>query len=176
MISTYTKDFSWGKKWPKFAIFQILKMRKSPKSFNNFQKVAKNIKGVCSPPPPPASYLFCSQIWLNYFLDDSHFGYITETLKETLICRDTSCTHVFGFFCKPSFFLFFWLVITTKLKRRKGKLKAKIENILSLGVRNYLKTWPPNLRSLGPEEETQNRSLHYYYYYYYYRYTKSTWF
>jgi len=26
----------------------------------------------------------CSQIWLNYFLDDHHYGYITKSLKETL--------------------------------------------------------------------------------------------
>jgi hypothetical protein len=30
------------------------------------------------------SYLLCSQIWLNYFLDDYHFDYITKSLKETL--------------------------------------------------------------------------------------------
>jgi hypothetical protein len=61
MISTSTKDFPWGKKWPKFAIFQNFKNSKSPKSFNNFQKVAKNIRGFCFLPPPPPSYLFCSQ-------------------------------------------------------------------------------------------------------------------
>jgi len=43
-------------------------------------------------------------------------------------------------------------VTTTYLKRRKGKLKAKFENILSLGVRNYLKPGTPNLRSLGPRK------------------------
>jgi hypothetical protein len=31
------------------------------------------------------SYLVRSQIWLNYFLDDRHFGYITKSLKETLV-------------------------------------------------------------------------------------------
>jgi hypothetical protein len=31
------------------------------------------------------SYLVYSQIWLNYFLDDHHFGYITKSLKETLV-------------------------------------------------------------------------------------------
>jgi hypothetical protein len=30
------------------------------------------------------SYLVCSQIWLNHFLDDRHFAYITKSLKETL--------------------------------------------------------------------------------------------
>jgi hypothetical protein len=28
------------------------------------------------------SYLVLSQIWLNYFLDDRHFGYITKSLKR----------------------------------------------------------------------------------------------
>jgi hypothetical protein len=28
------------------------------------------------------SYLLCSQIWLNYLLDDHHFGYITKSLKK----------------------------------------------------------------------------------------------
>jgi hypothetical protein len=31
------------------------------------------------------SYLVRSQIWLNYFLDDRHFAYITKSLKETLV-------------------------------------------------------------------------------------------
>jgi hypothetical protein len=31
------------------------------------------------------SYLVRSQIWLNHFLDDRHFGYITKSLKETLV-------------------------------------------------------------------------------------------
>lgn len=32
-------------------------------------------------------YLECSQMWLNYFLDDHHykFDYITKSLKETLV-------------------------------------------------------------------------------------------
>jgi hypothetical protein len=30
------------------------------------------------------SYLVCNQIWLNYFLDDHHFDYITKSLKETM--------------------------------------------------------------------------------------------
>ncbi len=29
-----------------------------------------------------------SQIWLNDFLDDCHFGYITKPLKETLVGRE----------------------------------------------------------------------------------------
>jgi hypothetical protein len=30
------------------------------------------------------SYLVCNQIWLNYIMNDRHFGYITKSLKETL--------------------------------------------------------------------------------------------
>jgi hypothetical protein len=26
-------------------------------------------------------YLVCNQIWLNYFLNDHHFGYITKSLQ-----------------------------------------------------------------------------------------------
>ncbi len=45
------------------------------------------------------SYLLCSQIWLNYFLDDYHFGYITKSLKETL----EALVKVFGGTCsEPS--------------------------------------------------------------------------
>jgi hypothetical protein len=50
--------------------------------YNNLKKVAKNIKGFCF--FSLYSYLLCSQIWLNYFLDDCHFGYITKSFKETL--------------------------------------------------------------------------------------------
>jgi hypothetical protein len=31
------------------------------------------------------SYLLCSQIWLNYFVNDDHFGYVTKSLKKTLV-------------------------------------------------------------------------------------------
>jgi hypothetical protein len=31
------------------------------------------------------SFLVCRPIWLNYFLSDHHFGYITKSLKETLL-------------------------------------------------------------------------------------------
>jgi hypothetical protein len=27
----------------------------------------------------------CSQIWLNYFVDDHHFGYITESFKKRIM-------------------------------------------------------------------------------------------
>jgi hypothetical protein len=45
------------------------KNSKSPESYDNFQKVAKNIKGFYFFLP---SYLLHSQIWLNFFLDDQH--------------------------------------------------------------------------------------------------------
>jgi hypothetical protein len=70
-----------GKKWLKFARFLIFKFSNS-QSCDNFQKVAKNIKGILF--FSLLSYLLCNQIWLNYFLDDCHFGYITNSLKETL--------------------------------------------------------------------------------------------
>jgi hypothetical protein len=31
------------------------------------------------------SYLVCNQIWLKYFINDHHFGYIPNSLKETLL-------------------------------------------------------------------------------------------
>jgi len=32
------------------------------------------------------SYLVCSQIWLNYFVNDHHFDYITKILKKNSVC------------------------------------------------------------------------------------------
>jgi hypothetical protein len=82
MISTHTKDFSW-EKCPKFAR-SYFKNSKSPEHYDNFQRVAKDIEGFCFFFLP--SYILCSQIWLNYFLDDRYFGdYITKSLKETLL-------------------------------------------------------------------------------------------
>jgi hypothetical protein len=46
-------------------------------------------------------------------------------------------------------------VTTTYLKRRKGKLKAKFENILSLGVRNYLKPGTQTLGHLAPGRDSK---------------------
>ncbi len=63
-----------------------LKNSKLPEFYNNFQKVAKNIEGFCFLFKKP-SYLLCSQILLNYFVDDHHFGYITKSLKETVFGR-----------------------------------------------------------------------------------------
>jgi hypothetical protein len=74
-ILTYTKDFSL-KKLPKIVRFYEEKNSKLPDFSQNLQKVAKNIEGgilFFS----LLSYLGCSQIWLNCFMDDCHFGYIT---------------------------------------------------------------------------------------------------
>jgi len=62
--------------------FEKKKDFNSPDFYDKFQFVAKNIKGfflflfILS-------YQVCSQIWLNYFVNDPHFGYITKTLNET---------------------------------------------------------------------------------------------
>ncbi len=48
MISMYIKDFSWEKKWPQFARFQIFFNSKLPVFYEAFQKVARNIEGFCS--------------------------------------------------------------------------------------------------------------------------------
>jgi hypothetical protein len=29
--------------------------------------------------------LVCTQIWLNYFVNDDYFGYVTKSLKKTLV-------------------------------------------------------------------------------------------
>jgi hypothetical protein len=89
-ISTYTKVFQ-GKKRPKFTRFWKEKKIRSPDCYDKFQEVAKNIEGsrfffflI--------SYLGYSKIWLNYFLDDCHFGYITKSIKETLVqLKDSIC-------------------------------------------------------------------------------------
>jgi hypothetical protein len=44
MITTYTKEFS-QEKWPKFARFLNNFFPKLPESYDDFQKVAKNIEG-----------------------------------------------------------------------------------------------------------------------------------
>jgi hypothetical protein len=81
MISTHTKHFSW-EKWPKFARFRILKIPNSqalwqlPEGSQEYRMILFFFL---------TSYLLCSQIWQNYFLDDRHFGYITKSLKETLL-------------------------------------------------------------------------------------------
>lgn len=70
------------------------KNSKSPESYDNFQKVAKNIKGFYFSLP---SYLLHSQIWLNFFLDDRHFANITKSLKETLLQTHVTKAN-FGFY------------------------------------------------------------------------------
>jgi len=82
MISIYTKDFAW-EKWPKFRRFGIKKFQ--PVSYVNFQKVTNNIERFCFLSTFTSNKFFYSKIWLNYFLDDYHFGYITKSLKETLV-------------------------------------------------------------------------------------------
>jgi hypothetical protein len=64
------KGFFHGKNGPNSSDFEL------PESYDDFQKVAKNIEGFCfvfsfSLP----SYVVCNQIWLNYILDDRQFGY-----------------------------------------------------------------------------------------------------
>jgi hypothetical protein len=62
-----------GKNGPNSSDFEL------PESYDDFQKVAKNIEGFFffffSFFPPLPSYVVCNQIWLNYFLDDRQFGY-----------------------------------------------------------------------------------------------------
>jgi hypothetical protein len=76
MISNYTKDFSL-KILPKIARFLEEKNSQLPDFSHNLQKVAKNIEvGILF--FSLLLYLGCSQIWLNCFMDDCHFGYITN--------------------------------------------------------------------------------------------------
>jgi hypothetical protein len=75
MILTYTKDFSL-KKLPKIARFFEKNNSKLLDFSHNLQKVAKNIGGILF--FSLLSYLGCSQAWLNCFMDDCHFGYITN--------------------------------------------------------------------------------------------------
>ncbi len=84
MISIYTKDFSW-EKWPKFKSFRIKQIPNCQFHIFNFQKVAKNIERFCFLSTFTPDKIFDSKIWLNYFLDDYHFGYITKSSKESLV-------------------------------------------------------------------------------------------
>jgi hypothetical protein len=60
MISTYTKDFSWKKKDPKWPDFDFFS--KSPDFYDKFQYVAKNIERLLF---FILSYLVHSQIILK---------------------------------------------------------------------------------------------------------------
>jgi hypothetical protein len=81
MISTYTKDFIFHEENdPNSPDYEEL-FFKSPDFYDKFQQVAKNIKGFCFF-FVLLSYLLYNQIWLNYFLNDRHFGYITKSLKK----------------------------------------------------------------------------------------------
>ncbi len=65
-------------------IRQILKKKSSNRYFFNdtFQYVANNIEGCFL--NFLIAYLVFSHVWLNYFLDDLHFGDISKSLKQTL--------------------------------------------------------------------------------------------
>jgi hypothetical protein len=81
-LNLYKGLFPW-ENWPKFARFRILKNSKLSESYDTFQKGSQEYRRIFIFFPLP-SYLLCSQIWLNYFLDDHHSGYVTKSLKETL--------------------------------------------------------------------------------------------
>jgi hypothetical protein len=60
-------------------------------------------------------------MWLNYFVNDCHFGYITKSLKETLVAHHT-----------------YYLPLTTQIKSYvlNGKeLMMKPQEALHLGMR-----------------------------------------
>ncbi len=72
---------SHGEKCPKFARF-----------WRDFFQIAKFFEQVAVEIQEYRRILFflllsyrvCNQVWLNYFVNDSHFGYFTKSLKETL--------------------------------------------------------------------------------------------
>ncbi len=80
MILTYTKDFSWKKINQNLSNFEKFFLQIA-RFYDQFKYVAKNIEGLCL---FSTHYLIFRQIWLNYFVNDHHFGYITNSLKETL--------------------------------------------------------------------------------------------
>jgi len=88
MISTYTKDFL---KETMTQVHQLLKsvFSKLPNFYDNIQFVAKNIEDCVF---FLLYYPVCGQIWLKQFLADGHFGYITESLKETLLLGRSETT------------------------------------------------------------------------------------
>jgi hypothetical protein len=47
MISNYSKGFSMGKNGSNLPNFIFKKNPKSPESYDNFQKAAKNLEGFC---------------------------------------------------------------------------------------------------------------------------------
>jgi hypothetical protein len=86
------KIFYW-KFLPKIARFFEEKNSKLSNFSHNLQKVAKNIEGGIMF-LSLLSYLGCSQIWLNCFMDDCHFGYITNlSLKNILAAHSHSHLH-----------------------------------------------------------------------------------
>ncbi len=76
MVSTYRKDFSW-ENGPKFGRHWIF-FFKLPDLYDKFQVDSQNIEQFYF---LLLSYLVYYQIWLNYFENDRHFGYITKSWK-----------------------------------------------------------------------------------------------
>ncbi len=97
MILTWTKDFSWEKK--KTQIHQILNLIdfKFSESYDNFQKVAKNIEGFCVIFFFPSFIpIYVTKFWLNYFLDEHHFGLHQKNLeKKPWLAISTKDKHSF---------------------------------------------------------------------------------
>jgi hypothetical protein len=83
------------KKPPKFARFSRIFLIKSPDFHDKFQYVAKNIEEgfiyLFINKIFPLSYLVCNQIWLNYFVNDHHFGYITKILVKMATNHKIEC-------------------------------------------------------------------------------------
>jgi hypothetical protein len=76
--------------------FKPMQMRKKGPNLSDFKKIKSKFPEFLWWVPvgsqeyrriffPLLPYLVCSQIWLNYFLNDCHFDYITKSLKETLV-------------------------------------------------------------------------------------------
>jgi len=81
MISTYTNDFSWRKMTQTCQIlkgFLWLNSSREP-------RIQKDSVFFL------LSYLVCRQIWLNYFVNDGHFCYITKSLKLTRYKMSSMC-------------------------------------------------------------------------------------
>ncbi len=73
------KGILMEKKWPKFATFQRKKLEDHLIVIISSRRWPKNTEWFFL---NKKLYRVCSQIWLNYFLDDCHFVSITKSLKE----------------------------------------------------------------------------------------------
>ncbi len=81
MISTYTKDFSCGKKWPKFCQISIYKIPNCQSPMITSRRNIYRGDSVFFFP----SYLhicYVAKFGLIFFLNDHHFGYIIKSLKR----------------------------------------------------------------------------------------------